>query len=258
MSSLFERLGGTDGITAIASDIVDLHLANPRIAPRYQASDVPAVKHAVATFFITGAGGPDVYKGKDMLAAHQGMNIDEAELVAAIDDAMADIAVVESRPQTFYLGTATGGLWRTDNHGTSWTPLFDDQPTSSIGAVTVHQANPNLVWVGTGEPQNRQSSPWGNGVYKSTDAGSTWTHMGLERTKHIGRDIMASFKNIFGGELKGYTELLGEARQEAVRRMTEQAEAIGANAVVNVRFQTSSVAQGAAELFAYGTAVRVE
>ena len=78
------------------------------------------------------------------------------------------------------------------------------------------------------------------------------------RAKHIGRDLMAGLKNIVGGELKGYTELLGEARQEAVRRMTEQAEAIGANAVVNVRFQTSSVAQGAAELFAYGTAVRVE
>ncbi|MDJ0788767.1 MAG: YbjQ family protein [Myxococcota bacterium] len=78
------------------------------------------------------------------------------------------------------------------------------------------------------------------------------------RAKHIGRDLMAGLKNIVGGELKGYTELLGEARQEAIRRMSEQAESIGANAVVNVRFQTSSVAQGAAELFAYGTAVRVD
>ena len=89
MSSLYERLGATEGITAIASDIVDLHLANPRIAPRYVESDVAAVKHAVATFFITGSGGPDVYEGKDMLTAHRGMNIDAAELVAAIDDAMA-------------------------------------------------------------------------------------------------------------------------------------------------------------------------
>ncbi|MCH7992646.1 MAG: hypothetical protein IIC35_09545, partial [Gemmatimonadetes bacterium] len=103
---------------------------------------------------------------------------------------IADLAVVESKPQTFYIGTATGGLWKTENHGTSWTPLFDDQPTSSIGDVTIHQANPNLVWVGTGEPQNRQSSPWGNGVYKSTDAGKTWTHMGLDRTKHIGRIVI--------------------------------------------------------------------
>lgn len=78
------------------------------------------------------------------------------------------------------------------------------------------------------------------------------------RAKHIGRDIMAGFKNIVGGELKGYTELLVEARQEAVERMISQARSIGANAVVNVRFTTSSVAQGAAELFAYGTAVKVD
>ena len=78
------------------------------------------------------------------------------------------------------------------------------------------------------------------------------------RAKHIGRDLMASLKNIVGGELKGYTELLQEARNDALVRMTEQAESLGANAVVNVRFSTSSIAQGAAELFAYGTAVRVE
>ena len=78
------------------------------------------------------------------------------------------------------------------------------------------------------------------------------------RAKHLGRDFMASLKNLVGGELKGYTELLQEARQEALDRMSEQARSIGANAVVNVRFSTSSVAQGAAELFAYGTAVRVD
>ena len=78
------------------------------------------------------------------------------------------------------------------------------------------------------------------------------------RAKHIGRDIMAGFKNIVGGELKGYTELLNEARQEAIQRMVAQAYSMGANAVVNVRFTTSSVAQGAAELFAYGTAVKVQ
>ena len=78
------------------------------------------------------------------------------------------------------------------------------------------------------------------------------------RAKHIGRDIMAGLKNIVGGELVGYTELLQEARDEAIKRMIEQAESVGANAVVNVRFATSSVTQGASELFAYGTAVKVE
>ena len=78
------------------------------------------------------------------------------------------------------------------------------------------------------------------------------------RAKHIGRDIAAGLKNFVGGELKGYTELLQEARKEALDRMMEQARSVGANAVINVRFATSSVAQGAAELFAYGTAVKVE
>jgi uncharacterized protein YbjQ (UPF0145 family) len=86
------------------------------------------------------------------------------------------------------------------------------------------------------------------------------THLGLVqgssvRAKHVGRDFMAGLKNIFGGELKGYTELLQESREEAISRMIEQAQAIGANAVLNVRFSTSTIAQGAAELFAYGTAV---
>ncbi len=88
-------------------------------------------------------------------------------------------------------------------------------------------------------------------------------HLGLVqgstvRAKHVGRDLMAGLKNIFGGELRGYTELLQESRDEALQRMQEQAQAIGANAVLNVRFSTSSVAQGAAELFAYGTAVVLE
>ena len=77
------------------------------------------------------------------------------------------------------------------------------------------------------------------------------------RAKHVGRDIMAGLKNIVGGELAGYTELLADSREEATNRLITQAESMGANAVVNVRYATSSVAQGAAELFAYGTAVRV-
>jgi uncharacterized protein YbjQ (UPF0145 family) len=78
------------------------------------------------------------------------------------------------------------------------------------------------------------------------------------RAKHVGRDIMASLKNIVGGELKGYTELLVESRDQATQRMIAQAQEMGANAVVNIRYTTSSVAQGASEILAYGTAVWVE
>jgi uncharacterized protein YbjQ (UPF0145 family) len=97
-----------------------------------------------------------------------------------------------------------------------------------------------------------------------TVPGKTVTeHFGLVsgstiRAKHIGRDFMAGLKNLVGGELKGYTQLLQESRQQAIDRMVEEARLLGANAIVNVRFSTSSVAQGAAELYAYGTAVKVQ
>jgi len=88
-------------------------------------------------------------------------------------------------------------------------------------------------------------------------------HLGLVhgstvRAKHIGRDMMAGLKNIIGGELKGYTELLNESRQEAISRMVQQAESIGASAIINIRFSTSNITAGASELLAYGTAVILE
>jgi len=92
MKSLYERLGGSDGIRAIAKDLIALHLANPRIAPRFAASDPARIADAAATFFIAGSGGPNVYRGKDMRAAHRGMNIDDAEFLAVLDDAMEALA----------------------------------------------------------------------------------------------------------------------------------------------------------------------
>ena len=100
---------------------------------------------------------------------------------------VSDLAVVESDPRIFYVGVATGGVWKTENAGITFTHVFKDEATASVGDVTVAPSNPNVVWVGTGEPQNRQSSPWGNGVYRSTDAGRTWTHVGLSNTHHISR-----------------------------------------------------------------------
>ena len=133
---------------------------------------------------------------------------------------IAALAVVESKPQMFYLGTASGGLWKTEDHGTSWTPLFDDQPTSSIGDVTIDQANPNLVWVGTGEPQNRQSSPWGNGVYKSMDGGENWAHMGLEETKHIAR-VLIHPRNPDVVYVAAVGDLWGPSSERGVFRTTD-------------------------------------
>lgn len=101
-----------------------------------------------------------------------------------------DIAVAETSPRTIYLGAAAGGLWKSTDSGMTWTPLFDNEPDPSIGAVAVAPSNPSIVWVGTGEANNRQSASWGDGVYKSTDGGTTWSHMGLDDTQAIGRVVI--------------------------------------------------------------------
>jgi len=87
-ASLYERLGGTEGITRIANDLVDTHMANPRISPRFAQSDVAMLKNGAATFFIAGTGGPGVYQGQDMLETHRGMNISGDEFLAVLDDAL--------------------------------------------------------------------------------------------------------------------------------------------------------------------------
>jgi photosystem II stability/assembly factor-like uncharacterized protein len=98
-----------------------------------------------------------------------------------------DIAVVERDTRIYYVGYATGGLWKTTNGGTTFEPIFDTYRTSHIGAVAVAQSNPDIVWVGTGEANNRNSSSYGDGVYKSTDAGKTFADMGLRGTQSIHR-----------------------------------------------------------------------
>jgi photosystem II stability/assembly factor-like uncharacterized protein len=113
-------------------------------------------------------------------------NIGPANMGGRIDD----FAVVESNPVVVYVATASGGIWKTDNNGVTWEPIFDSQETSTIGDITVAPSNPDVVWAGTGEPNNRQSSSWGNGVYKSTDGGKSWRNMGLNATHHIGRIVI--------------------------------------------------------------------
>ena len=101
-----------------------------------------------------------------------------------------DIAVVESDPSVMYVGYATGGVWKTTNNGTTWAPIFDEYPVSSIGDIEIAPSNPNIVYVGTGEPNNRQSSSFGGGVYKSTDGGKTFEYVGLKETQSIARIVV--------------------------------------------------------------------
>ena len=109
---------------------------------------------------------------------------------ASMGGRIDDVAVVESNPYTIYVGFATGGVWKTVNNGTTWTPIFDTYSVASIGDIAIAPSDPNVVWVGTGEPNNRQSSSFGDGVYKSTDGGKTFTHMGLRDTQTIARILI--------------------------------------------------------------------
>jgi photosystem II stability/assembly factor-like uncharacterized protein len=101
-----------------------------------------------------------------------------------------DLAVLESDPSTFYVGAATGGIYKTTNGGTTFTSVFDHEGSSSIGDLAIAPTDPNLIWAGTGENNNRQSSSWGDGVYKSADGGRTWRNMGLRDSKQIARIIV--------------------------------------------------------------------
>ena len=97
---------------------------------------------------------------------------------------------VPGQPHTFYIGVVNGGVWKTTDAGRTWTPIFDDQPTGSIGALAVAPSNPNVIYVGTGEAQQRPDLATGDGMYKSVDAGKTWTHLGLRDTQQIAQVVI--------------------------------------------------------------------
>ena len=98
-----------------------------------------------------------------------------------------DVEALPGDPSTIYVATASGGLWKSTNRGVTWTNLWEHMPTSTFGDVAIAPSDPNVVYAGTGEQQNRQSTSWGDGVYRSDDGGDTWTHLGLAETRHTGR-----------------------------------------------------------------------
>ena len=109
---------------------------------------------------------------------------------AGMSGRVTAIDAVHADPQVIYAGTASGGLWKSTSGGIDWKPIFDDQPTHSIGAVAIYQKTPDVVWVGAGEGNPRNSQSAGNGVYRSVDGGASWTHLGLEQSRNIHRIIV--------------------------------------------------------------------
>ena len=101
-----------------------------------------------------------------------------------------DIEVLPNDPATVFIASASGGIWKSTNKGTTWKPVFDDQAVSTFGDMAISLSNPDVIYAGSGEQQNRQSTSWGNGIYKSENQGETWRSIGLEKTYHIARVII--------------------------------------------------------------------
>src|SRR6476660_8341629 len=109
---------------------------------------------------------------------------------ASMGGRIDDIAVSESDPNIIYIGYAVGGVFKSENNGTTFEPVFQTYNTASIGDIAIHPTNPNIVYVGTGEANNRQTSSFGDGIYKTTDGGKTFTHIGLRETQTIARIVI--------------------------------------------------------------------
>ncbi len=103
---------------------------------------------------------------------------------------IADIAIHPARPKTWYVAAGSGGVWKSDNAGLTWEPIFDDQPSYSIGCITIDPSNPDVLWVGTGENVSGRHVAWGDGLYRTLDGGQSWEQKGLERTEHISRIVI--------------------------------------------------------------------
>ena len=110
--------------------------------------------------------------------------------IGVVGNRIASVSGVVGDPLTYYVGAAAGGLWKTDDGGVSWRPVFDDQDVHSVGALAVSMADPQIVWAGTGEPHIRSNVTVGDGVYRSTDGGENWEHMGLGATGRISRVVI--------------------------------------------------------------------
>jgi photosystem II stability/assembly factor-like uncharacterized protein len=172
---------------AMALGALGAHAQNPTPSPTPTAAQSPAAsRSATATPTPSPTPTPINWSSDPMLKRFVWRGIGPASMGGRIDD----IAAVEGNPYIYYVGFATGGVWKTVNNGTTFTPIFDTYSTASIGDIAIAPSNPDIVWVGTGEPNNRQSSSFGDGIYKSTDAGKTFAKMGLESSQTIARIVI--------------------------------------------------------------------
>ncbi|MDE2346459.1 MAG: glycosyl hydrolase, partial [Gammaproteobacteria bacterium] len=157
----------------------EFNMLHPVIRKAVSHSAIPGLLFAALISAVFAAGAPGPYAGLQWrsIGPSRGGRV------------LAVTGVVQ-QPQVFYFGAVVGGVWKTEDAGASWQPIFDKQPIASIGAIAVAPSDPNVIYVGTGESALREDISFGDGVYKSTDAGKTWQHMGLTDTRHIGKIIV--------------------------------------------------------------------
>jgi photosystem II stability/assembly factor-like uncharacterized protein len=142
----------------------------------------------IAAIFVAAGLLPVMAQGPDQVSASSGLRW---RMIGPFRGGRVNaVTGVPGQPDTFYFGSVGGGVWKSINAGRTWTPVFDSQPIASIGAIGVAPSSPNVLYVGTGEADMRSQISYGNGMYKSTDAGKTWTHLGLEDTRQIGRVLV--------------------------------------------------------------------
>jgi photosystem II stability/assembly factor-like uncharacterized protein len=175
------------GACALVLGTLGVHAQNPNASqgPAAAQTSAPQTQRAAAQA-PSPTPTPVNWSDDPMLKRFVFRGIGPASMGGRVDD----IAAVEGNPYIYYVGLATGGIWKTTNNGTTFTPIFDTYSRGSVGDIAIAPSNPDIVWVGTGEANNRQSSSFGDGIYKSTDAGKTFTRMGLEDSQTIARIVI--------------------------------------------------------------------
>ncbi|HEX9709491.1 MAG TPA: glycosyl hydrolase, partial [Candidatus Thermoplasmatota archaeon] len=166
-----------------------------RGAARLRRTNLPRARPAAGTaalplallLHVTGAAAPHLHAQVAITTEQLGAFRPRPIGPAVTGGRVHDLEAVPDDPSVLYLASASGGLWKTTNRGHAWTSLFDTMAASTFGDVALAPSNPEIVYAGTGEQNNRQSSSWGNGVYRSDDGGSSWRHLGLEETRHVGK-----------------------------------------------------------------------
>ncbi len=167
-----------------------LVVAQARSTPPVRTAAAPAKTQSKAPTTAAATTQPDSASSRGIASALSELLKPRLIGPAVTGGRISSVAVHPDNPGIMYVGVASGGVFKTDNGGATWTPIFDKQTSYSVGTVVVDPRNPSTVWVGTGENNSQRSVAYGDGVYRSDDAGKTWKRIGLDKSEHIARILI--------------------------------------------------------------------